>query len=120
MSEKAIVLEAVRRLPEDATLDEIVEAVAAVGRARAGGRSETPPTRIDEELADFIASGPGPRLVAEFRPSEEARRRVADLIAREKTSGLSADETSELDRYLQIEHLMRLAKARARRNLGDE
>jgi hypothetical protein len=47
------------------------------------------------------------------RPSDEAKARVADLIFREKTDGLSADEKSELDHYLQIEHLMRLAKARA-------
>jgi hypothetical protein len=48
-----------------------------------------------------------------LRPSDEAKARVADLIFREKTDGLSADEKSELDHYLQIEHLMRLAKARA-------
>jgi len=43
---------------------------------------------------------------------------VADLVAREKTTGLTAKEKSELDHYLQIEHLMRLAKANSRRNLS--
>jgi uncharacterized protein YnzC (UPF0291/DUF896 family) len=38
---------------------------------------------------------------------------VAALVAREKTVGLTADEKSELDRYLQLEHVMRLTKARA-------
>jgi hypothetical protein len=42
---------------------------------------------------------------------------VADLILREKTEGLSRDEKSELDRYMVIEHLLRLAKARAHRYL---
>jgi hypothetical protein len=55
-----------------------------------------------------------------FRPSETAKKRVADLIQREKTTSLSRDERSELDHYLQLEHLMRLAKARARRYVTDE
>jgi hypothetical protein len=38
----------------------------------------------------------------------------------EKTSALSPDEKSELDHYMQLEHLMRLAKARARRYVGNE
>ncbi len=46
-------------------------------------------------------------------PTEDAKARVADLVYREKTSGLSTDEKTELDAYMQLEHLMRLAKARA-------
>jgi len=74
-------------------------------------------TRAYEEIVDFIAAGASPANVAAFRPSEAAKRRVAELIEREKTTGLTRDETSELDHYLQLEHLMRLAKARARRYL---
>lgn len=48
------------------------------------------------------------------RPSEEMHRRVSDLIHREKTVGLSPDETAELDGYLEMEHRMRMAKVRWR------
>jgi hypothetical protein len=48
-----------------------------------------------------------------LRPSEAAKSRVAELVAREKREGLTPEETSELERYLQTEHLMRLVKARA-------
>lgn len=41
------------------------------------------------------------------------KERVADLLQREKTDNLSPEEKSELEDYLQLEHLMRLAKARA-------
>jgi uncharacterized protein YnzC (UPF0291/DUF896 family) len=41
---------------------------------------------------------------------------VADLVSREKSSGLTPDEKSELDDYLRLEHIMRLAKAHARAN----
>jgi hypothetical protein len=67
---------------------------------------------------DFLAGGTTPQGVIDFRPSEATRARVADLIHRQKTTSLSADETAELNHYLQIEHLMRLARARARQRLG--
>ena len=76
--------------------------------------------RAYEEVVDFIARGPTPRSVIAFRASEATRQRVADLLQRHRNDELSAEESSELDHYLQIEHLMRLAKARARQHLGSE
>lgn len=70
-----------------------------------------------DEFVDFIASGSTPQSVIDFRPSEETRAHVADLVRRQKAESLTADETAELNSYLQIEHLMRLAKARARQRL---
>ena len=75
--------------------------------------------RAYEEIIDFIAEGTTPKRVIAFQPSEEVKARVADLIHREKTNGLSSEESSELNQYLQLEHLMRLAKARARAHLAD-
>jgi hypothetical protein len=75
------------------------------------------PKRVYEEVVNFIAAGPSSRQVAEFRASEEARGRVTDLIQREKTGGLSTEETAELESAIQLEHIMRLAKARARLHL---
>ena len=71
-------------------------------------------TRAYEELVDFIADGIDPDRIIAFQPSEGVKARLSDLIEREKTSSLSREETSELDHYLQLEHLMRLVKARAR------
>lgn len=75
--------------------------------------------RAYDEIVDFIAAGSSPRSVVAFRPSEQARARVADLVAREKSDGLTPEETSELEHYLQLEHILRLAKARARRFLSE-
>lgn len=66
-----------------------------------------------QEVVDFIASG-NPAKVLAFKPSDEARARVSELIEREKNKGLSAEETSELDYYMKLEHLMRMAKIKAR------
>jgi len=70
--------------------------------------------RAYEEIVDFIAAGTTPQSVASFEASQEAKDHVADLIHKEKTTGLTADETSELEHYLHLEHIMRMAKARAR------
>jgi hypothetical protein len=73
--------------------------------------------RAYEEIVEFIAAGTSPANVVAFRPSEKTKKRIADLIHREKITELSPDEESELTHYLQIEHLMRLTKARARQHL---
>jgi hypothetical protein len=72
-----------------------------------------------EEIVEFIASL-SPREVVGFKPSEGARQRVCDLLERQKATPLAAAEKSELDHYLEVEHLMRLAKARARQLLAHE
>lgn len=77
-------------------------------------------TRAYEEVIDFIAAGTTPNNVVRFRPSEEARERILYLVEREKSASLSSKEKSELDHYIQLEHIMRLAKARARQHLAHE
>lgn len=72
-----------------------------------------------EEIVDFIASGTTPDSVIKFRPSESTRLRVLDLVQRQKASGLNEEETAELHRYLELEHIMRMAKARAHQLLGE-
>lgn len=69
--------------------------------------------RAYDEIVDFIAAGTTPLSVAKFQASEGTRARVADLIHREKRAELSAEERDELEGYLHLEHVMRLAKARA-------
>jgi hypothetical protein len=73
-----------------------------------------------EEVVDFIAAGTDPGKIIAFRPSDDSRKRVAELLERERSGEIESDEKSELDHYLQLEHLMRLAKARARDHLVDE
>jgi hypothetical protein len=73
-----------------------------------------------DEFVDFIAAGTTPSGVVAFQPSDATKERVEGLIRREKTSALSDEETAELNHYFHIEHVMRLAKARARRLLPRE
>ena len=67
-----------------------------------------------DEIVDFLAAGTTPDAVVAFRPSDAVTQRVAELIAKRKDETISAEEQSELDDYLQLEHILILAKARAR------
>lgn len=76
-------------------------------------------TKAYDEIVDFIAAGSSPQSVSEFHPSEAAKARVIELMAYAKAETLTAEEASELEHYLQLEHLMRLVKARAQQYLSD-
>jgi hypothetical protein len=73
-----------------------------------------------DEFVDFIVAGTTPQKVVDFRPSETTKARVAELIGRQKSASLTSEEAAELGHYLHVEHVMRLAKARARQHLYPE
>jgi hypothetical protein len=70
------------------------------------------------EIVDFIAAGTTPETVIDFEPSLEAQQRLATLIERDRADILSAEEEAELDHFMELEHILRMAKARARQILS--
>ena len=74
--------------------------------------------KAHDEVIEFITAGPSIRNVANFQASAEAKARVESLIRKEKTDGLTPEEKSELDDFMTLEHIMRLAKARAHGHLS--
>jgi hypothetical protein len=75
-------------------------------------------TLAEREIIDFIIAGKPPEQVINFQASDAVKARLGDLVRREKNEGLSPSETAELESYMYLEHLMRLAKARARRSMS--
>lgn len=71
--------------------------------------------KASEEVAEFIASV-NPAKVLAFRPSKETTSRVSELIQQEKNENISSEEKDELDYYMHLEHLMRMAKIMAHKN----
>ena len=69
-----------------------------------------------DEIIDFIVAGKSPEQIDAFRPSEQAQARISNLLDLAKTDALSSEERAELEDFLQLEHLMIMAKARARRD----
>ena len=71
-----------------------------------------------EEFVDFLVEGLSPQQIIDFKPSQRATAHVHELLARQQREELSPDEAAELSHFLEIEHVMRLAKARAQQRLS--
>ena len=73
-------------------------------------------TKFYEEVIDFIAAGTTPEAVVAFHPSHRVQERVAELVERSKEGSISVEDQSELEDCLRLEHIMIMAKARARQH----
>jgi hypothetical protein len=66
-----------------------------------------------EGVVDFLASAPSPERILKYKVPPKVQARVSELIERKKKSQLTAEETDELESFLNIEHILRMAKAKA-------
>lgn len=67
-----------------------------------------------EEIVEFIADAVGAEKLGSFKPSKAAEKRVAALLAKQQDGTLGPGERDELQTFVQWDHVMSLAKARAR------
>jgi len=70
------------------------------------------PQKSYDEIVDLFARTSSAEVLA-FRPSAESQERVRYLLERNESRDLTEDETAELERFGELEHLMQLVKARA-------
>lgn len=75
-------------------------------------------TTAYEDVIEFLAQGMTPHELVAFRPSLEASERFEWLIRKEKSGELLREEREELDRAMEVERVLSLAKARARARLA--
>ncbi len=76
------------------------------------------PLLLDEqEIMTLLASQPTPEQILTICPAPALQARVSALLAQSKTNTLSPNEEAELERYLALDHLVRLAKAQALQQL---
>ena len=71
-----------------------------------------------QEAIEFLAQGMTPQELIAFRPSADASARFEWLIGKEKSEGLLVEEREELERAMEVERVLSLAKARARTKLA--
>ncbi len=69
-------------------------------------------------IMDLIASQPAPEQIMAIHPSPELQERVSELLYNSKQGEISSEEQIELERYLMLEHLVRLAKIHAAEQLA--
>jgi hypothetical protein len=72
---------------------------------------------IYSEFIDFLAGGFTPQQIVAYKPSAVLQQKFSDLLYRFKQEGLSEQEQQEFTYFLQLEHIIRMAKARARKHL---
>jgi hypothetical protein len=78
---------------------------------------ETIPYQDDRQIIELLASQPSPEAVLAIRPTPALQVRMSELLDRNKSGTLSRSEEVELDRYLLLEHWVRLAKTHAHKSL---
>jgi hypothetical protein len=77
-------------------------------------------TKVYDEIIDFIARGTTPQSLIDFKISEDAQEYLEELVYKHKAGKLTPEEKKELDDFLVLEHIIRLAKARAYKHIIDE
>jgi len=65
------------------------------------------------DLLETLARLPTPEEVLALRPTTALQARIDELLDKNRNGGLSREELKEWEHYEYIEHLVRLAKARA-------
>ena len=68
-------------------------------------------------VLEKLAALPTPQEVLALRPAAPLQERLEELLEKNRTTGLSANDQREWDQYQYVEHLVRLAKASAVRRL---
>jgi len=69
------------------------------------------------DIISFMIEGKSPEEIMAFKASDALNERVLELVAKRKNHVIREEEKKELDQYMWLEHLMRLAKARAKKAL---
>ena len=64
-------------------------------------------------VLETLAALPTPEEVLALRPSADFHARLADLLEKNAGGGLSPEEQRAWEQYQYVEHLVRLARARA-------
>lgn len=65
------------------------------------------------EVFEILAGIPTPTEILALRPSEALQARLSVLLEKNRTEGLTPEEEEEWERYQYLEHLIRIAKAKA-------
>ena len=68
-----------------------------------------------DQIAELIAEL-NPAKVMALKANEELQNRFEDLVIKSKESSLNYQEKDELDHYIVLERLIRLAKIRSKEN----
>lgn len=70
------------------------------------------------QVLEFLATLPSPEEIMQLRPSDELQKRLDQLLEKSRIGNLTETESTEWKQYQQLEHLVRMAKIRAKAKLS--
>ncbi len=65
------------------------------------------------QVLEFLANLPSPEEILALKPSPLLKQQIEELLEKNKTIGLTAEEERLWQQYEYVEHLVRVAKAKA-------
>jgi len=65
------------------------------------------------EVLEFLANLPSPEEILALKPSEALLQHIEKLLEKNRTVGLTVEEERSWQQYEYVEHLVRVAKAKA-------
>ena len=71
------------------------------------------------DVLEALAKLPSPQEVLALRPAPALANRIQSLLRKNRSEGLSPEEEREWEHYEYLEHLVRMAKAKARLKLRE-
>lgn len=71
------------------------------------------PSEIYQYILEFMISQPSAEEVMQFGPTDAMQARASALLEKNRNGALSNAESSELDEYMRINHLITMLKAQA-------
>ncbi len=81
----------------------------------------TPPAKTNifmDEVLNFLAEAPTAEQILAFKPSEALTQRSEYLFDRNRNVQLTAEEKSELDEFLRLNHFVNMLKIRTRQSMN--
>jgi hypothetical protein len=70
------------------------------------------------QVLEFLANLPSPEEILALKPSQSLQQHIEALLEKNKTVGLTTEEERLWQQYEYVEHLVRVAKAKALIKLG--
>jgi hypothetical protein len=78
---------------------------------------KNPACEAASKFMDILTSNPSEQAVGTYKLSEVFQERVEALLEKNRVSLLTQEETTELDDYLGLEHVIRVVKARCKNSV---
>jgi hypothetical protein len=76
------------------------------------------PFQDETQILELLISQPSPESILALRPSPTLQARMSALLADSKANTIDRAGETELERYLLLEHWVRLAKANAYKQMN--